>query len=334
MKKVWLILILMVMSVWGADTITLNGTIRDFYDYNKNHSKNPDFENPSYPPPSGYGSYAVTGLVKDQLDQDSKPVLKSNTGWMHDKTHRSITDANSFSQWYRDVDGINQSMPYSITLHKNSNGLYEYSNDNFFPIDGKLIGNEGPYGECDHNYHFTYEIHSKFTYKGGETFRFAGDDDVWVFIDNKLVVDIGGIHGRVDKSIKLDDLGLTKGKTYNFDLFFAERHIVESHFKITTSIELEDKPSNAPANAMLLTRVEGDKYGTANATNVYVFHVDTKTDKVSNMRYLTTLNQKFKSLAYKDGKFYSVDYTSGKLYSISIKDGSLTEENIKIDKII
>ena len=94
-----------------------------------------------------------------------------------------------------------------------------------------------------HNYGFTMKIQAQFEYVKGQYFEFLGDDDVWVFIDNKLVVDIGGQHHASNGHVNLDKLGLTEGETYPFHIFYAERHKVESNFKMRTSIDLKAEAS-------------------------------------------------------------------------------------------
>ena len=131
-------------------------------------------------------------------------------------------------------------MEFSIELtDDNSDGVYRYQNTNFFSINNKLMGNEGR----DKNFHFTYEIHSQFTYQGGEVFNFSGDDDIWVYINGKKVIDIGGVHGKTDATVSLDgvaaSIGLVVGETYSFDFFFAERHVTQSNFIIETTLVLE-----------------------------------------------------------------------------------------------
>ena len=62
------------------------------------------------------------------------------------------------------------------------------------------FGNE----DNPHNYHFTFEIHAEFTYEGGEVFTFTGDDDLFTFINDKLAIDLGGVHGPQSDTIDLD----------------------------------------------------------------------------------------------------------------------------------
>ncbi len=221
-------LVLGLASTAGATTIDLTGTLRDFND------THPDFED---------GIAIDKGIVLPGIGADRKPVYAGQAG--NPTTHGQV----AFDQWYRDTPGVNLSDSLTITLDDTGHpGLYSFADDDFFPLDGQLLGNQGR----NHNFHFTYEVHSAFTFQGGEAFTFIGDDDVWVYINNLLVVDLGGVHLAQTGSVNLNSLGLIPGNDYDFDLFFAERHTTESHFRIDTSILLHQAQVPEPSSLFLL----------------------------------------------------------------------------------
>lgn len=215
------------------------GIVRDFKrgDQSGGH---PDFQT--------YQGQGQPKAVAATLGADQKPVFDSSALTVNDctadadgnKAKRScFTSLDDFNEWYNDLADVNDPYYVFFSLEPSGNKATFHSSA-FFPLDGKGFGNQG----FKDNFGFTTEVHTTFQYNGGETFSFTGDDDLWVFINKKLAIDLGGLHSQQSATVDLDKdaqkLGIKKGTVYPLDLFHAERHTDASNFKIDTTLYFVD----------------------------------------------------------------------------------------------
>ena len=287
----------MAASAWAEESIELTGMVRDFEELKEKQATggHPDF-NPNWDPQgwSNWGCFdnpaAAKGAVANApaasaANPDNLPGLvpydRDEVGPVLNPSFQAPPNCfrSRFADWYatRSPD-INRSFFLDLKFVKEGE-VYKYDNPAFFPLDDSKLGALRPqvpsvtttFGHrqtgtqdgvdlATHNFGFTFEFHAKFAYRKGkgQRFDFRGDDDVWVFINDRLVIDLGGLHPAEYAAVDLDTLGLTDGKAYFLDFFFAERRISSSRLTITTSLEL--KNSDKPVDPIPVRAVEGWLY--------------------------------------------------------------------------
>jgi fibro-slime domain-containing protein len=236
--------------------LELTGIVRDFL------PAHTDFD---VVPPAGYGQYMWN--IATTVDQDGKPVFIGGGSKVLSQAHdvagrpiswtlydadlgdtpavpdtpdtAAITSTQTFAEWFRDVPGTNLStfvtMSGDVIVGGEFHGMFEINEPQFYPIDGILFGND-----ASHNNFFTFEIVAEFMYdaSAAQKLYLLSDDDAWVFVENQLVGDLGGINGSTEQWVDMDRLGLTNGEMYRIRVFKADRSDDSSRFHLITNIPM------------------------------------------------------------------------------------------------
>jgi len=144
----------------------------------------------------------------------------------------------------------------------------EFVEGNFSDGEAPAIWNWGATRPTIPNKNALYCFESspaELTYEPGQQFFFSGDDDIWVYISNQLVIDLGGSHLAAPGYVNLDDLvispqaqaitkdddgaqkqftpqgRLVEGEKYPINIFFCDRRLTMSNVRITTDMYFASK---------------------------------------------------------------------------------------------
>lgn len=225
---------------------TLTVTIRDFSE------AHPDFEQ------EVSSGDVRRGVVDGYLGADRKPVFINPTGCIYSPesvlecdptkpipTTPTVASQATFDQWYRDVPDVNFTFERRLPLAETApgSGIYLYESSAFFPLEPTEGWGPTPISAKNAaglNYLFTTEVHVTFTYEAGQRFTFRGDDDLWIFVNGILALDLGGTHfpreGMIDFDAQASRLNIEAGVEYPLDIFHAERQTTMSNFRVETNI--------------------------------------------------------------------------------------------------
>lgn len=213
----------------------------------------------------GYHNQEVEqGLVDFELNDKYMPVatgagrLTSNRG------------ANAAS-WFETAEGRNESYAGALEMqYKAAGAEFVFEADDFYPLDKAEFSAGDSVNKDGHNHLFAMNFAVPFTAlaSGEESFEVKADDDTFIFVGNKLVIDMGGIHeataGRfvihengeiyagVDgENLAYTGVNVTEGDGSIVRVYHADRDSASSVFDVkfsgmnlsVTSTELADNDS-------------------------------------------------------------------------------------------
>lgn len=214
----------------------------------------------------------------------------------------------------------------------------------FDPIGNNYYGRNGdkyseivgPESEYTHyydntNYNMTLEGHAQFVFYEDENlyFNFTGDDDVYLFINGKKILDMGGAHAISKCGIKLNDVrelcGLKDGQVYNFDFYYMERHGTAANFGIETNIKIVD-PSMLTEKLAYQDGVSVGNYGYVDPNQPITYQFKLTNNGDAKIEELTFKDDNLSVYLNKDNINLNSETTISNLYAaVTDKDGKVKE---------
>lgn len=224
----------------AAMTITPLGQVLPLGDYNDTVLKYKNNQLKTVEDCSSCMDYAYLRL-KNFYNTDFYLNKKSNK--YNQMVLRKIVEDNT-NKYYFDSS---KTTTYDETNKSFYNNEDEGISTGFFPLDymdGEKMSDQNGDDAQDHNYHFAMKVDGDFIYKKGSNqfFDFTGDDDVYVFINGQLAVDLGGAHKELSTSLDIEkyasENGIKNGEKCHFQMFYLERHTTTSNCKIQINLKI------------------------------------------------------------------------------------------------
>ena len=160
-----------------------------------------------------------------------------NTGFFPLETQTRTKVCNIWPYWKTGLDA-NCCAGSACPVISQWDPLASYDNCPTAGTGGPVPKSDGTGGQVTgmkRNFYFTSEVRYLFHYDGTPgTLQFYGDDDVWVFINGNLALDLGGSHERLQGTAQFPT-NLVAGNTYEIAVFHADTNPRESNYQLTLS---------------------------------------------------------------------------------------------------
>lgn len=256
------------------------------------------------------GSDAVVKGILKGLDKDGKVEFNyPEPGFFEDSDATytvekgnwwdSYPETRYLRKVYKDLKlGFEQSGDtYTLKTVKDTNGnVLTTEGSDFYPLDNsRKLSYES--SETAHNYFFgmRYDVPFKIgDYVGPMNYEFTGDDDLWVLLDGKLILDLGGIHSAADGTVDIwKKLGKTaaqltpeeKEQEHTLTVLYMERGAGESNCKMKFTLPSASiaEVSQVPMAELNLRKVNKNNEGLQGARFTLVNNETGETQTASSV---------------------------------------------------
>lgn len=186
-------------------------------------------ENPLITPQ--HGSIYLTGFARDFAPSQSD---------------FSVMTEAALGQWFNDTTGNAISDRLGVELQRQgAHHVFDDTEDRlyrlrggFYPLDTRRLGHERL---SAHNHYFSFRLDAGFRFEEStdQFITVASTSEVWIFINDHLVIDLGGLHDMQERKSDLNRLHLIDGDPMKVSIFFAQRNNLTPHLRIETNIALK-----------------------------------------------------------------------------------------------
>lgn len=253
-----------------------------------------------------YAKGIVPNIVRNQLGVDGLPVPTYNNStdaWnaYHDVFTANVIGNNpvqttdNFYRWFHetyDENGKQLSKQYDreVVFHRVGNNSYEYGSKGTFPLDDVDFSKDDAATNEGHNFHFTahMRIPMKISTDGTEEFWFSGDDDVWVFLNGQLVLDLGGLHMDTEGYFIIDKNGNVVSTINNVNSDQACRQSVSDPRLVGYDIYNSQLETKCPRTTV--TKTINTNFKTGDVVNLDFFYAERSTTESNTRIHITNMN--------------------------------------------
>jgi len=165
------------------------------------------------------------GIVLPQLGANFLPIFNPAAR----NSHNCLTDANDFNPWFNRSNGTlyNATMPY--------NSLCDcYRDEQFYPHPNPSV--QARY------HHFACYSKLCLVYERGQFLNVHSDGNLWIYLDRRLVVDLGGVHEDMNVTLRLDTISMRVGTVHRLRFYLAQQYKNSCNFSFAGKLCLVECP--------------------------------------------------------------------------------------------